>query len=220
MAEGSHNKEKTDFYGSLKEIIELQYSSDREVNRTVVLFRCEWYDLGSKKTGLRDDGYFKSIYTGNTWYKTDPFILSTQGTKVFYLQDTKFGKNWQVVQKFEHRHCFDLSETGTNGPNGDVGAYQSEESFGVELHVDDNEPLSQPLHREDQDGCFVNASVVNNMLKEHDDLPHDTDSCSEDNDDTWLQYCTQNDASIGTDESEEDYFSMCLSCELCYLYRF
>jgi hypothetical protein len=34
---------------------------------------------------MKDDGYFRSINHGSCWYKDDPFILSTQATKVFYL---------------------------------------------------------------------------------------------------------------------------------------
>jgi hypothetical protein len=44
------------------------------------------------------------------WYKTDPFILATQSKKIFYLQDTSFGKDWRVVQKFEHRNIYNVSE--------------------------------------------------------------------------------------------------------------
>jgi len=40
MVEGSHNGEDIDFYGQLKEIIQLQYNSDSNSQRTVVLFQC------------------------------------------------------------------------------------------------------------------------------------------------------------------------------------
>ena len=41
MVEGSHNKEDIDFYGQLKEVLQLQYNSDASSQRTVVLFKCE-----------------------------------------------------------------------------------------------------------------------------------------------------------------------------------
>jgi hypothetical protein len=44
------------------------------------------------------------------WYKTDPYILSSQSKKIFFLQDTAFGKDWPVVQKFEHRDMYDVAE--------------------------------------------------------------------------------------------------------------
>jgi len=95
VTEGEHKGEVIDFYGQLKSIIKLQYNSTLGIHRSVLLFRCDWFDLGGKKkTGLRDDGHFKSINTGRCWYKNDPFILTTQATKVFYLQDTALRGNW------------------------------------------------------------------------------------------------------------------------------
>ena len=93
IAEGTHNGGFIEFYGSLKEIIELAYNSDLQVRRYVVLFRCDWYDQNGKRRANRNDGYFKSINIEGSWYKIDPFILATQSTKIFYLQDTLLGKN-------------------------------------------------------------------------------------------------------------------------------
>ena len=42
LVDGTHNGVPTEFYGQLKEIVELSYNSDLEFIRTVVLFRCEW----------------------------------------------------------------------------------------------------------------------------------------------------------------------------------
>jgi hypothetical protein len=45
------------------------------------------------------------------WYKSDPFILADQAKKIFYLQDTTPQcKDFQVVQKFEHRNIYDEAE--------------------------------------------------------------------------------------------------------------
>jgi hypothetical protein len=111
LTEGSHNEIDVDFYGVLKEVIELEYNSNFQVRRTVVLFRCDWFNLEGKTGGLRGDGHFESINVQSLWYKTDPFILATQSKKVFYLQDTSLGKDWRVVQKFEHRNIYDVSES-------------------------------------------------------------------------------------------------------------
>ena len=51
---------------------------------------------------------FKSINVGSLWYKNDCYILATQARMVFYLPDTKFGPNWQVVQTFEHKHHYNV----------------------------------------------------------------------------------------------------------------
>lgn len=94
MTTGSHGNEDIEFYGCLKEIIELRYNTDLDYHRTVVLFRCDWFNTHGKKFKMKDDGFLKSINRGSFWYKDDPFILSTQATKVFYLLDTKYHENW------------------------------------------------------------------------------------------------------------------------------
>jgi hypothetical protein len=100
----------------------LQYNSSEGVHHLVVLFRCDWFDLGGKKkTGVRGDGHFKSINTGGCWYKDDPFILTTQATKVFYLPGTDLRGKWQVVEKFQHRHLWSVVENELEKGVGGTG---------------------------------------------------------------------------------------------------
>ena len=115
MTKGTHRGETIEFYGVLKEVIELQYNSNLQHRRSVVLFRCDWYNQEGKTVGIRDDRHFKSININSFWYKSDPFILATQFTKIFYLQDNDLGNDWWVVQKFEHMGIYDVHEK-----NGDV----------------------------------------------------------------------------------------------------
>jgi hypothetical protein len=110
MVEGTHNRENVEFYGSMEEIIELQCSSDSGDHRSVVLFQCRWFDTNSKNGRMKNDGFFKSINHNVCWYKDDPFILSTQATKLFYLEDTRYGRRWRVVQKFAQRHLWSVAE--------------------------------------------------------------------------------------------------------------
>ncbi|XP_073353738.1 uncharacterized protein [Aegilops tauschii subsp. strangulata] len=66
VTEGSHDREIIDFYGQLRSILELQYNSSGGIHRSVVLFRCDWFELGSKKkrdSFVKYDGHFKSINT-------------------------------------------------------------------------------------------------------------------------------------------------------------
>jgi hypothetical protein len=60
--------------------------------------------------GIDDDGHYRSINIKSFWYKDDPFIVTTQARKIFYLQDTSLGKDWRVVQKFEHKDMYDVNE--------------------------------------------------------------------------------------------------------------
>jgi hypothetical protein len=107
---GSHDDKEIDFYGVLKEVIELKYNSNLQKIRRVYLFRCDWYNQVGKTRGIRDDAHFKSINVQSFWYKNDPFIFASQAKKVFYLADTSLGKDWRVIQKFEHRCTYDVPE--------------------------------------------------------------------------------------------------------------
>src|SRR6266498_3561849 len=49
MSDGSHGDENIEFYGCLKEIIELRYNSDTSACQTVVLFCCDWFNTHGKK---------------------------------------------------------------------------------------------------------------------------------------------------------------------------
>lgn len=93
LVDGSHNGVFTEFYGQLIEIIELNYNSNLEFQRKVVLFRCDRFSQDGKARAIRDDGHFRSINVERFWYKSDPFILATQSKKVFYVADRLFGEN-------------------------------------------------------------------------------------------------------------------------------
>jgi len=73
MSLGTHNYELIEFYGNLKEIIQLDYNDD---DRSIVLFKCDWYKLDGTNA-QKDDGFYKSINVGSLWYKGDSLILAT-----------------------------------------------------------------------------------------------------------------------------------------------
>jgi hypothetical protein len=58
---GTHGDDTIDFYGTIKDIIELSYSKNSKGRRTVILLRCDWYNLEGRTYQMKDDGYFKSI---------------------------------------------------------------------------------------------------------------------------------------------------------------
>ncbi|KAG8381437.1 hypothetical protein BUALT_Bualt06G0121900 [Buddleja alternifolia] len=87
----------------------LHLRKDVEATEETVLFECEWFDTGSKKT-TQVDRHFISIDVSSRWYKNDPFVLPIQVQQVFYINDVKFGKNWQLVQRVQHRHLWELPE--------------------------------------------------------------------------------------------------------------
>jgi hypothetical protein len=131
MTTGSHKYiEEFEFYGSLRDIIELRYNSGHDTDRTVVLFHVDWYDLeGTKKEPkIRNDGYFIGVNTGDYLYQRDPYILVEQATKVFYLPDTLPQRPWRVAQKFEHMHLWSYNENEEDiAPTCMVLAYPDDE---------------------------------------------------------------------------------------------
>jgi hypothetical protein len=164
----------TDFFGTLKEIIQLDYNE-----RSVVLFKCDWFKLGGKRTKLKDDGFFRSINVGSLWYKNDCYILATQARKVFYLPDTRFGKNWQVVQTFEQRHLYNVSQTEAVQYNGP--AYQDNdccEEEGRQKSVYDS-TYDKPLNRDDEQGPIFEVAEITWLLKVREKEVHDGESVDE-----------------------------------------
>jgi hypothetical protein len=191
-SEGDHENQIISFYGQLKSIIRLQYNSSGGVHRSVILFSCDWFHSGGgKNPGLRDDGHFKSINTARLWYKNDPYILTSQATKVFYVPDTKYGGSWRVVQKFQHRHLWSVAETEERGP-GDAGlTYQDDDAPHVPVVEEGNVPNRL---RRDCERVLVDAAVVEKLKKRRQEPVDGHDSEDDDRTDpTMSQYCSDDE---------------------------
>jgi hypothetical protein len=129
------------------------------------LFKCDCFKLDGR-TELKDDGFFKSINFGSLWYKNDSYILATQARKVFYLADTKLGKNWHVVQTFDHRHLYNVSESDVAQHN--APAYQENkccEENASRQTVSDN-IYEKPLSRDDEQGLIFEAAEIAQLVQE------------------------------------------------------
>jgi hypothetical protein len=204
MTPGSHDDKDIYFYGVLKEVIELHYNSCFEGRRTVVIFRCDWYNQAGKTKGIRDDGHFKSINVTSLWYKTDPYILSSQSKKIFFLQDTTMGKDWRVVQKFKHRDMYDVAE---------------KEDGSHDVHQDDYCPDSEHVVQQGGDTEVVHniqggeTTIIEGNLEEllrtkKQYATIDTDGEAEEEDETLLQYCSDggddniDDMTLGDDDDD------------------
>jgi len=206
MVEGSHNGEDIDFYGQLKEVIELQYNSDTNSQRTVVLFKCDWFDTCSKKSRMKNDGYFKSISHGSCWYKDDALILATHATKVFYLDDNKHGEPWKVVQKFSHRHLWNVNEVENDDKQeGGIDlTYQDDEQEISQLQAHEGSSVDeQPVNEED--GISVEASLVDQIRRQRELEVEDDHEMYNDVDDTLGQYDSENEGTIMIPDDDGEY---------------
>ncbi|GJV50562.1 putative transposase-associated domain-containing protein [Tanacetum coccineum] len=122
------------FYGSLKEIVELNYSGKIRV----VLFRCDWVDInqGCKRDefGITLVNFSYVTHTGVNLHD-DPFVLASQADKVFYAQDPTL-EGWFAVRHVKVSDAFNM------GCNGDQNSlYSIPRTFDV-----------PSLHRIDVDG--------------------------------------------------------------------
>jgi len=63
MTAVTNEGQSVDFYGVLREVIQLMYNSSIQSHRTVVVLRCDWYNLdGTTKSACIDvDGHYRSI---------------------------------------------------------------------------------------------------------------------------------------------------------------
>ena len=107
MSTDTYDKETTEMYANITDIIQLQYISSFEDHRCVVLLCCRWYNLFSRIAKPRADDYFKSINVKAAYQTNEPFILANQATQIFFLEDT-FARSddWRVLQRFEQRNSF------------------------------------------------------------------------------------------------------------------
>lgn len=208
---GTHSDDTIDFYGTITDIIELSYSKNSKGRRTVILLRCEWYNLEGRTYQMKDDGYFKSINIQGRWYKNDPFILATEASQVFFLEDTKLGPCWRVVQEFGHRHIFDVEESDTNQPIHEQvqmrcqEAYQEENTLTRDGTVGDIYPDMDLMHIDNEPGSPISTDLVESIRRhQHTAQGDEIDGEDEDEDETFLEYHSPDEGNISEEDSDDD----------------
>ena len=130
--------------------------------------------------------------------KSDPFILATQSTKIFYLQDYDLGNDARVVQKFEHRGIYDVPEK-----DGDV--HQDYYCFDTEHAVHKGYEYAADDVHQHEDADVIEANLADHIMGVSADDDEDEEEYEDDGDDTILDYCTDTDANgNGDDDDDED----------------
>jgi len=120
LVKGDENAGYLDYFGVLTYIIELSYSG----GNNVVLFKCDWWDVSSKRGHLIEKcGLF--LISSNCKMRTnEPYVLASQAQQVYYVKDTK-DPNWLVVVKTKPRDLYDVLEKATLEAcqeNDDIGS--------------------------------------------------------------------------------------------------
>ncbi|KAL3633637.1 hypothetical protein CASFOL_022399 [Castilleja foliolosa] len=171
------------------EIIQLDYVRDRQV----ILFKCDWFDLGRKKlTRIKKEGNIVSVRVDGKWYEEDSYILADQARQVFYINDPKLGHDWRVVIPVSHRHVYDVSEMINEEVDDDVlfvknGVYQENDTNdALEVNLDE----IPSLRRNDLDPEDVDVSLGQGLSRMGDVANIDD---VDDLDDTMVDYYSSDD---------------------------
>lgn len=145
------------YYGVLSDIIELNYSE----NIKHVLFKCKWVDDQNRR-GYKTDEFgfpmvnFTHFIHGGDEMIDEPYVLASQATQVFYVED-KRQKDWYVVVKTKARDVFDA---GVGPQRDEDDTYSFSEN--VPYNVSSNEVVSDNLGwaRDDVEGMTIDASII------------------------------------------------------------
>ena len=93
-----------DYYGVVTDIIELDYHNGRKV----ILFDCDWFDVKSKSFRTKKDEFgFTLVNCEHRLPPDDSFILGSQATQVFYVQDP-IDTDWFVATKTKPRDIYNM----------------------------------------------------------------------------------------------------------------
>ncbi|XP_066391785.1 uncharacterized protein [Miscanthus floridulus] len=146
---------------------------------------------------------FYGVLKESLWYKTDPFILATQSKKIFYMQDTSLGKDWRVVQKFEHRNIYDVSKKDKDSHDVHQDEYGSDTEHVVQACAE-NEVMQNIQGGE---GTITEGNLEHLIKSKKQPIIHE-DSEDEEEDETIEQYCSdggnENNGYMSLDDEDDD----------------
>ncbi|KAL3820333.1 hypothetical protein ACJIZ3_006238 [Penstemon smallii] len=187
--ESTHKGKMMKFYGVLEDVVELSYVD----NYRCVLFGCKWFDLDQHKPVKIDDD-FTTINVSKLWYQSEPYVLANQVNQVFYVNDTKLGGNWKVVQSSQHRYLFDpsLLQSNVGEEHDENDAYQQDDCACIQ--VEDNNREMGPIVRNDE--APLEVEIAENLISpgtnNYNEGEDEGEECDE-GDDTWVEYFSSDD---------------------------
>jgi hypothetical protein len=123
------------YYGRLTQIIEVTYY---DLTR-YVLFKCDWADIQPNK-GYKKDEYgfdlvnFKNLIHTGARITDDPFVLPSQVSQVYYVENPK-NPNWAVAVRTKPRNVYDVG-SGESDDGAEADSYHEHEPFNVNVTGD------------------------------------------------------------------------------------
>ena len=199
---GNVNSSEDDFYGILKEIIQLEYPGRH--NKKLTLFSCDWFDPVMNR-GMRVHPLYGivEIKHNRRYASYDPFIFAQQATQVYYTPYPRHVReklSWWVVIKTKPRHVIDHSH------QLEV-AYQDDEMSKANEIIDNNQidtlrdidgNLEEIELYVDFTGQFVTTEEDIGDENEYDDDEEEEDDDNEEEDED------DDDEDVDEDDDNED----------------
>jgi len=190
------------WYGVIRRIISLEFPMEKEV----VLFQCDWYDVPAASTS-RSRGYSRDKYgvididTSRFRYSSEPYILATQAEPVFFFNLVK-KLGWSSVVAVRPRNLFAMPEAENEG---DIEVHLIDVGIEDMNLVSANEDLSN-WTRADKEGTTGDASIINQVRGKAVPEPNDAVLLDEDDDedDTYIDDGVV--APVVVESLEDDFF--------------
>jgi hypothetical protein len=121
---------------------------------------------------------------------------------VFYLQDTKYGGSWRVVQKFVHRHLWNFDETSSDEiPKGAALSYQDDECVASNIQHTEVDLNNVTMGVENE--VIIDASVVQDLRRQREVEGGQNYSENEEDEIGW-QYASDNDERTIPNDVDDD----------------
>jgi len=191
-----HDETTNDYYGVLKEILELEWPSQE--SKKLVLFYCDWFDPSNRGMRMHKQYRIVEVRKGRKYEKYDPFIFPKAATQVYYSPypgRQKDKVDWLVVIKTKPRGVVDDRHTL------DV-VYQVQES-----HVNaiiEEDPIDH-LQDDEIDGEEVDLPRVqeNDFIEDDEHVEVDFEEDEEHSEDHEFEYEDQDHDDDDGDEDED-----------------
>lgn len=116
-----------DYYGSIEEILEIDYWGDF----TVVLFKCCWYHAEKDLYGLTRVNFNRIIQ------KSDRYVIASQVKQVFYIEDPTEKTFHNVIKRLPRGWCDVETENGNEDDGTDPVLHDIHHGYGIGGHVRD-----------------------------------------------------------------------------------
>ncbi|XP_057251050.1 uncharacterized protein LOC130589355 [Beta vulgaris subsp. vulgaris] len=192
VVKGDEASDQRDFYGVLKEVLELEYDAPNggEKQPIVVLFRCVWFDVYSDGRGIKIDKFGTTSVNIRRFLGTnEPFALASQVGQVYYVKAHN-EPDWRIAIKTIPRNFYNFPIV-----EDDIGDYEHDDNgMDVEMPnmvVDDGE----------DDELLPRLDVPPEIVSDDDDDNDDDDNDEEEEEEEESE---QDEESVQEDGDEEE----------------